>query len=120
MTFNLIRFIIVIKRLRETSKITGGDPTPGGIKMKTVIECRKNHEHIVGNEWKEEFDQYDEGTAKRETLKIADEYEASINADGHEMDDQDDMNNDEAVRNLVPGEYDFDCGDFTYYVTITE
>lgn len=88
--------------------------------MKTVIEYKKNAEHISGKEWEEAYDEFDEGTAKEETRRIAEEYEASINANGFEMEDQDDMNDVEAIRDLIEGEYDFDCGDFTYYITITK
>lgn len=87
-------------------------------KMKVTIEYRKNHEGIVGKEWEEVYGEYEERLAKEEIVRITEEYEAAINADGFELDDQDKMNDIEAATNLHEGEYDFNVGDFTYYITV--
>lgn len=88
--------------------------------MRIVIEKRKNHEHNAMNEEKEIFEEFEQHLARKELQAVADEYEANINAQGFEMEDQDDMNNVQAILNLVPDEYDFNCGYFTYFVTIEE
>lgn len=88
--------------------------------MKITIKKRKNFEHIVGDEFTEVYGEYEESAAKQEIRKITEEYESDLNANGHELDDQDKMNDIEATTNLHAGEYDFDCGDFTYYITIEE
>ena len=84
------------------------------------IEYRKNHEGIIGKEWTEVYGEYEERFANEHIQEIVEEYEANINAGGLELDDQDKMNDIEAVMNLKDGEYDFDCGDFTYYINIKE
>ena len=86
--------------------------------MKVVISKKNNYEHIVGEEWKEVYGEYEEHTACEHIQEIVEEYEAGIKANGHELDDQDKMNDIEATTNLHAGEYDFDCGDYTYYIEI--
>jgi len=88
--------------------------------MKVTIEHKKNHEHIVGKEWKEVYEgDNEEKFATRDIQEAVEEYEANLNANGFELgDDQDKVNEVYAVTELQEGEYSFDCGDFTYYITI--
>lgn len=86
--------------------------------MKVTISKKNNFEHIVNEEWQEVFEEYEEAVAKEEITRITEEYEDNLNANGHELTDQDKMNDIEATTNLHEGEYDFDCGDYTYCITI--
>ncbi|HCN7007084.1 TPA: hypothetical protein N6134_005042 [Escherichia coli] len=91
--------------------------------MKTVIvERSKSVEHIVGTEFKSYYRESDHelALAEKEITRIHDEYEGYLNENGHELDDQDKMNDMEATINLIPGIYEFDCGDFIYYIHISE
>lgn len=87
-------------------------------KVIAIIEKRGNHDHITNENFKEVYTEYEEVTYSKQAQDAVEEYEASINADGFDMDDQDDMNDVEAVTNLVTGDYSFDCGDYTYFITI--
>ena len=86
--------------------------------MKVVIERKKNFDHIVGQEFKDVYGEYEEALAKTRIGEIVDEYEAHLGINGFELTDQDKMNDIEAVTYLHEGTYDFDCGDFTYYIEI--
>ena len=91
-----------------------------GTMKKVTIEKRNNYDHIVGEEYEVVYGEYEESSAKEAAWEIANEYESSLNENGHELDDQDKMNDIEAITNLHVGEYDFNCGDYTYYITIEE
>lgn len=86
--------------------------------FKFIIEKKNNFKHIIGKEYTDTFSEYQEQLAKEVAWEVANEYEAYINSNGHELDDQDKINDIEAITNLKSGEYSFDCGDFTYYITI--
>lgn len=87
--------------------------------MKVIIEYRKNHEGVIGKEWKEVYGEYEERFAKEEIVRITEEYEAYLNENDVDL-DQDKMNDIEASTNLHEGEYDFNVGDFTYYININD
>lgn len=87
-------------------------------KMKVTIEYRKNHEGIVGKEWKEVYGEYGKKFAKEHIEQITEEHKAYLNENGLELEDQDTMNDIEASTDLHEGTYYFDVGDFTYYIKI--
>lgn len=86
--------------------------------MKVIIEYKKNHEGVIGKERKEVYGEYEERLAKEHIEEIVEEHEAYLHENGLVLEDQDTMNDIEAATNLHEGEYYFDVGDFTYYITI--
>lgn len=86
--------------------------------MRITVRKRRNFDHIVGEEFSVVYGEYEMGMAKEEITRITEEYENELNVNGFELDDQDKMNDIEAATNLHEGEYDFDCGDLTYYISI--
>ena len=81
------------------------------------ISYKKNHEGIFGKEWEVSYGEYEERFAKEEIVRIIEAYEAYLNKNDFDL-DQDKMNDIEAATNLHDGEYDFNMGDFTYYIEI--
>ena len=73
------------------------------------LKEEKKFDHIIGEEYTITFGVYEEARAKEVAWEIANEYEGYLNANGHELDDQDKMNDIEAITNLHVGEYDFEC-----------
>lgn len=85
--------------------------------MIIIIEKRKNHEHIVIDEYKETYGEFEESFAKEHIYDVVNEFETYVNNNGDDLQDANKKEINEVV-NLVPNDYYFDCGDFTYYITI--
>lgn len=85
-----------------------------------VVERTKAFQHIIGKEWKEVYDcEYNEKLAKQAIGDVVENYKAYKDSDGIELTDQE-VKEIEAATSLQVGSYSFDCGDFCYYITITE
>ena len=89
-------------------------------KMKVVISKKKNHEGVIGKEFEEVYGEYEIDAALEHIKEITEEYESELNANGFELTDNDKVNDIYSVSELINGLYDFDCGDFTYYIEIKE
>lgn len=88
--------------------------------MKVIIDKRKNFDHIVTDEYREVYDEYEGNPAYDHITSIIDEYISELNSKGFELTDQDKMNDIEAATNFKIGEYEFSLDDYTYYITIEE
>src|SRR5690606_6396533 len=82
-----------------------------------IISKVKNHEHIVGVEFKEVYEKSEIKWAKEEIQEVVDEFERNININGLDL-EKDDIKQIEDVSKLKEGFYTFDCGDFNYYIEI--
>lgn len=86
--------------------------------MKITIEKKKYHDGVIGEEYREVYGEYEEEAARKHIQEIVWEYEDNLNSSGFELTDNDKINDIYSVVELIEGEYDFDCGDFIYYITI--
>ena len=86
--------------------------------MELIISKKKNHEGIIGHEYKEVYGEYEVDTSKKHIQEIVWEYEDNLSSSGFELTDNDKVNDIYSVSELINGLYDFDCGDFTYYIEI--
>jgi len=80
--------------------------------MEMVITKTKNHNHVVGNNTKEEFDlniKEHQRMAQWEIYKALSDYNTTWSEDHEEMAE---------LENLQTGNYEINEGDFTYKISI--
>jgi len=81
-----------------------------------TIELKKNHEHIIGAEFKEEYElEYHKRMIQKDIQTAIDEFEYGKIPAQIDDDTQKEIKD---LKQLKEGSYSLDIGDFTYYIKI--
>lgn len=85
--------------------------------MNITIERKRKYNHIIGEEFERTYSKHEIKMAKNEIDEAIYEFEGFCANNSMQLDDFE-IEEIEKVQKLKNGFYDFDCGDFVYYVTI--